>query len=154
MELKDIGTIVNKQLTELQDMETKGISQLSDKVYLAKLFVDAMEDYTKRVKTYYEGLRKDLCAMMLREDTLKVDKSMFTATIQTKSRWSPILEYKGDVMDYFKNTPGYDELWTITSTDLNKTLTEIASSDNIPPELDGKIKEYIEQHVRMSPKKQ
>lgn len=129
-----------------------GLDGYADTLYQVKLVLDMVGEAYNKIKDFYENGRMELCNRMLRNDTIKLDKGNYTATIQTKSRWSPIVQYKGDVLDYFKNNKKYEKLWTITSIDLNKTLTELAEN-GLPPELEGKCKEYVEQHVRLTEKK-
>ena len=67
--------------------------------------------------------------------------------LETKERWSPVVENKDKLMEVLKQEA--PELFTITAPSLSKYIAERCEYNNgeLPSELEGLVKKYDDTHV-------
>jgi hypothetical protein len=125
----------------------------ANEIRLAKLELDVAEAKAKLAKDKYEALRKQLTADMIASDTFKFE--LFSSNgvpgmsfrLETKERWSPIVENKDILMDKLRQEA--PDMFTVTPAALTKYIGELceANDGELPKEFDGLVKKYDDTHV-------
>lgn len=114
---------------------------------------DLAEAKAREAKTKYEQLRQQIVNEMVSETLFKfeiegddtLDRMSFR--LETKQRWSPVVENK-DVL-YDTLLQAVPELFTITPAALTKYCNELCEMNNgeIPDALKSLVKKYDDTHV-------
>lgn len=127
-------------------------SQTAAELQIAKMEADLAEAKASSAKKRYEQLRQQLVNEMVNENLPKFeigsdgDLNGLSFRLETKKRWSPVVENK-DVL-YDKLLRSVPELFTITPAALTKYCNELIERDgDIPEELKELVKNYDDTHV-------
>ena len=66
--------------------------------------------------------------------------------LETKERWSPVVEEKGQLLDILKvEAP---ELFTVSAPTLSKFINNLIETyGELPPQYEGLVKKYDDTHV-------
>lgn len=120
---------------------------------IAKLEADIAEAKASVAKKKYEALRQQMVNDMVSENFLKFeikaddDFDGMSFRLETKQRWSPVVEAK-DVL-YENLRAAAPELFSITAAALTKYCNDLCEQNggDLPPELEGLVKKYDDTHV-------
>lgn len=114
---------------------------------------DLAEAKAREAKTKYEQLRQQIVNEMVSETLFKfeiegddtLDRMSFR--LETKQRWSPVVENKDVLYDTLLQAA--PELFTITPAALTKYCNELCEMNNgeIPDALKSLVKKYDDTHV-------
>lgn len=120
---------------------------------IAKIEADLAEAKAAAAKKRYEQLRQQIVNEMVNETLFKFeiegddDLDRMSFRLETKQRWSPVVDNKDVLYDrLLKDAP---ELFTITPAALTKYCNDLCERNNgeIPPELTSLVKKYDDTHV-------
>jgi hypothetical protein len=122
-------------------------------IRLAKMEADLAEAKASAAKKTYEQLRQQLVSEMVNENLFKFeikgddDLDAMSFRLETKQRWSPVVESKDVLYDYLMvRAP---ELFTITPAALTKYCNELCEQNDgeLPESLKNLVKKYDDTHV-------
>lgn len=120
---------------------------------IAKLEADIAEAKASAAKKKYEQLRTQMVSDMVSENLFKCelkgddDFDGMSFRLETKQRWSPVVDVKDILYDkLLKEAP---ELFSITAAALTKYCNDLCEQNNgeIPNELKSLVKKYDDTHV-------
>lgn len=128
-------------------------SNTAAELQIAKMELDLAEAKAQVAKKRYEFLRQQLVNEMVSENLPKFeigkdgDLNGLSFRLETKQRWSPVVDVK-DLL-YEKLLNDAPELFTITPAALTKYCNDLAERNEgeIPEELKGLVKKYDDTHV-------
>lgn len=120
---------------------------------IAKLEMDLADAKAAAAKKRYEQLRSQIVNEMVNENLFKFEikpddeLSGMSFRLETKQRWSPVVEVK-DVL-YEKLLNQAPELFTISPAALTKYCNDLCERNDgsIPDELSKLVKKYDDTHV-------
>ena len=128
-------------------------SNTAAELRIAKLEADLAEAKATEAKKRYEQLRQQIVNGMVNENLFKLeinkedDLPAISFRLETKQRWSPVVEVK-DVLyeNLMKTAP---ELFTITPAALTKYCNDLCERNEgqIPEALKPLVKKYDDTHV-------
>ena len=128
-------------------------SNTAAELRIAKLEADLAEAKATEAKKRYEQLRQQIVNEMVNENLFKLeinkedDLPAISFRLETKQRWSPVVEVK-DVLyeNLMKTAP---ELFTITPAALTKYCNDLCerTEGQIPEVLKPLVKKYDDTHV-------
>ena len=128
-------------------------SNTAAELQIAKMEADLAEAKASLAKKRYEQLRQQLVNEMVNENLPKFeigkdgDLDGLSFRLETKQRWSPVVENKDILYDkLLKDAP---ELFTITAAALTKYCNDLAelNEGDIPESLKSLVKKYDDTHV-------
>lgn len=129
------------------------VSNTAAQLQIAKMEADLAEAKATLAKKRYEQLRQQLVNEMVNEnlpkfeigETGELDGLSFR--LETKKRWSPVVDNKDLLYDKLLNEA--PELFTITAAALTKYCNDLADMNNgeIPDGLKSLVKKYDDTHV-------
>lgn len=128
-------------------------SLTAQELRIAKMEADLAEAKYTAAKKRYEQLRQQLVNEMVNETLFKFEISGdenlngLSLRLETKQRWSPVVESKDILYDsLLKSVP---ELFTITPAALTKYCNDVIEMNNgeLPESLKGLVKKYDDTHV-------
>lgn len=130
----------------------------AQKLRLAKLDYELARSVADEKKKIYEQYRRDLCTQMVASEVRKFeilpsdDIPGLSFTLETKERWSPVVENKDRLMELLKTRA--PELFTINANTLNSYLTDVVETfGEVPVEYRDLIKKYDDTHVTVRTKR-
>ena len=120
---------------------------------IAKLEADIAEAKATAAKKKYEQLRTQMVNDMVSENLFKCelqsdeDFDGMSFRLETKQRWSPVVEEKDVLYDVLMDKA--PELFSITPAALTKYCNDLQERNNgeLPNELKGLVKKYDDTHV-------
>lgn len=120
---------------------------------IAKMEMDLAEAKYSAAKKEYERLRAQIVGEMVNEGlfTFEIegdeDLKGMSFRLETKKRWSPVVEAKDILYDGLMHTA--PELFSITPAALTKYCNDLCEMNNgdLPSELQGLVKKYDDTHV-------
>lgn len=126
--------------------------QTAKELRLAKLEYEIAQANADELKQRYEKLRHQLVSEMVMDNMPKFELDSegnipkYTFRLETKERWSPIIENKDLLMTKLKNEA--PELFTITAPTLSKYIAEIVEiNGELPNEFKNLVKKFDDTHV-------
>lgn len=130
----------------------------AQKLRIAKLDYEIAQEEADEKKKVYEQLRRQLCNEMVASEVLKFEiapqdnTSGLSFRLETKTRWSPVVENKDRLMELLKTRA--PELFTINANTLNSYLTDVVETfGEVPVEYRDLIKKYDDTHVTVRTKR-
>ena len=120
---------------------------------IAKMEADLAEAKASAAKKKYEQLRQQIVNEMVNETLFKFelegdeDLDRMSFRLETKQRWSPVVEVKDVLYEQLMHTA--PELFTITPAALTKYCNDICEMNNgeLPQDLKALVKKYDDTHV-------
>ena len=128
-------------------------SNTAAELQIAKMEADLAEAKASLAKKRYEQLRQQLVNEMVNENLPKFeigkdgDMDGLSFRLETKQRWSPVVEVKDVLYDtLMKDAP---ELFTVTPAALTKYCNDMQERNNgeLPDSLKSLVKKYDDTHV-------
>lgn len=126
--------------------------QTAKELRLAKLEYEIAQAKADELKQVYEKLRHQLVSEMVMDNMPKFELDSegnvpkYTFRLETKERWSPIIENKDLLMTKLKTEA--PELFTITAPTLSKYIADIVEiNGGLPEEFKDLVKKFDDTHV-------
>lgn len=131
----------------------------AQKLRIAKLDYEIAQEEADEKKKVYEQLRKQLCNEMVASEVLKFEIapqdniSGLSFRLETKTRWSPVVENKDRLVEKLRND-AFD-LFSISAAALTSYMQNIVEMNDgeLPKEYINLVKPYDETHVVVRSKK-
>lgn len=131
----------------------------AQKLRIAKLDYEIAQADADEKKKVYEQLRRQLCNEMVASEVLKFEiasqdnVSGLSFRLETKTRWSPVVENKDRLVEKLRNE-AFD-LFSISAAALTSYMQNIveANDGELPQEYINLVKPYDETHVVVRSKK-
>ena len=131
----------------------------AQKLRIAKLDYEIAQAEADEKKKIYEQLRRQLCNEMVASEVLKVEiasqdnVSGLSFRLETKTRWSPVVENKDRLVEKLRND-AFD-LFSISAAALTSYMQNIVEMNDgeLPKEYINLVKSYDETHVVVRSKK-
>lgn len=131
----------------------------AQKLRLAKLDYEIAQEEADEKKKVYEQLRRQLCNEMVASEVLKFEiapqdnTSGLSFRLETKTRWSPVVENKDRLVEKLRND-AFD-LFSISAAALTSYMQNIVEMNDgeLPKEYINLVKPYDETHVVVRSKK-
>lgn len=131
----------------------------AQKLRIAKLDYEIAQADADEKKKVYEQLRRQLCNEMVASEVLKFEiasqdnVSGLSFRLETKTRWSPVVENKDRLIEKLKVDAS--DLFTISAAALTSYMQNIVEMNNgeLPQEYTNLVKPYDETHVVVRSKK-
>jgi hypothetical protein len=131
----------------------------AQKLRIAKLDYEIAQADADEKKKVYEQLRRQLCNEMVASEVLKFeiasqdDVSGLSFRLESKTRWSPVVENKDRLIEKLKVDAS--DLFTISAAALTSYMQNIVEMNNgeLPQEYTNLVKPYDETHVVVRSKK-
>lgn len=131
----------------------------AQKLRIAKLDYEIAQAEADEKKKIYEQLRRQLCNEMVASEVLKFEiasqdnVSGLSFRLETKTRWSPVVENKDRLVEKLRNE-AFD-LFSISAAALTSYMQNIveANDGELPQEYTNLVKPYDETHVVVRSKK-
>jgi hypothetical protein len=131
----------------------------AQKLRIAKLDYEIAQEEADEKKKVYEQLRRQLCNEMVASEVLKFeiasqdDVSGLSFRLESKTRWSPVVENKDRLIEKLKVDAS--DLFTISAAALTSYMQNIVEMNNgeLPQEYTNLVKPYDETHVVVRSKK-
>ena len=131
----------------------------AQKLRIAKLDYEIAQAEADEKKKVYEQLRRQLCNEMVASEVLKFEiasqdnVSGLSFRLETKTRWSPVVENKDRLVEKLRNE-AFD-LFSISAAALTSYMQNIveANDGELPKEYTNLVKPYDETHVVVRSKK-
>ena len=126
---------------------------------IAKLDYEIAQEEADEKKKVYEQLRRQLCNEMVASEVLKFEiapqdnTSGLSFRLETKTRWSPVVENKDRLVEKLRND-AFD-LFSISAAALTSYMQNIVEMNDgeLPKEYINLVKPYDETHVVVRSKK-
>ena len=131
----------------------------AQKLRIAKLDYEIAQAEADEKKKIYEQLRRQLCNEMVASEVLKFEiasqdnVSVLSFRLETKTRWSPVVENKDRLVEKLRND-AFD-LFSISAAALTSYMQNIVEMNDgeLPKEYINLVKPYDETHVVVRSKK-
>lgn len=131
----------------------------AQKLRIAKLDYEIAQADADEKKKVYEQLRRQLCNEMVASEVLKFeiasqdDVSGLSFRLESKTRWSPVVENKDRLIEKLK-VDAFD-LFSISAAALTSYMQNIVEMNDgeLPKEYINLVKPYDETHVVVRSKK-
>jgi hypothetical protein len=131
----------------------------AQKLRIAKLDYEIAQAEADEKKKIYEQLRRQLCNEMVASEVLKFEiasqdnVSGLSFRLETKTRWSPVVENKDRLVEKLRNE-AFD-LFSISAAALTSYMQNIVEMNDgeLPKEYINLVKPYDETHVVVRSKK-
>lgn len=131
----------------------------AQKLRIAKLDYEIAQAEADEKKKVYEQLRRQLCNEMVASEVLKFEiapqdnTSGLSFRLETKTRWSPVVENKDRLVEKLRND-AFD-LFSISAAALTSYMQNIVEMNDgeLPKEYINLVKPYDETHVVVRSKK-
>lgn len=131
----------------------------AQKLRIAKLDYEIAQAEADEKKKVYEQLRRQLCNEMVASEVLKFEiapqdnTSGLSFRLETKTRWSPVVENKDRLVEKLRNE-AFD-LFSISAAALTSYMQNIVEMNDgeLPKEYINLVKPYDETHVVVRSKK-
>lgn len=131
----------------------------AQKLRIAKLDYEIAQAEADEKKKVYEQLRRQLCNEMVASEVLKFEiapqdnVSGLSFRLETKTRWSPVVENKDRLVEKLRND-AFD-LFSISAAALTSYMQNIVEMNDgeLPKEYINLVKPYDETHVVVRSKK-
>lgn len=131
----------------------------AQKLRIAKLDYEIAQADADEKKKIYEQLRRQLCNEMVASEVLKFEiapqdnTSGLSFRLETKTRWSPVVENKDRLVEKLRND-AFD-LFSISAAALTSYMQNIVEMNDgeLPKEYINLVKPYDETHVVVRSKK-
>lgn len=131
----------------------------AQKLRIAKLDYEIAQEEADEKKKVYEQLRRQLCNEMVASEVLKFEiasqdnVSGLSFRLETKTRWSPVVENKDRLVEKLRND-AFD-LFSISAAALTSYMQNIVEMNDgeLPKEYINLVKPYDETHVVVRSKK-
>ena len=131
----------------------------AQKLRIAKLDYEIAQAEADEKKKIYEQLRRQLCNEMVASEVLKFEiasqdnVSGLSFRLETKTRWSPVVENKDRLVEKLRND-AFD-LFSISAAALTSYMQNIVEMNDgeLPKEYINLVKSYDETHVVVRSKK-
>lgn len=131
----------------------------AQKLRIAKLDYEIAQADADEKKKVYEQLRRQLCNEMVASEVLKFEiapqdnTSGLSFRLETKTRWSPVVENKDRLVEKLRNE-AFD-LFSISAAALTSYMQNIVEMNDgeLPKEYINLVKPYDETHVVVRSKK-
>lgn len=131
----------------------------AQKLRIAKLDYEIAQAGADEKKKVYEQLRRQLCNEMVASEVLKFEiapqdnTSGLSFRLETKTRWSPVVENKDRLVEKLRND-AFD-LFSISAAALTSYMQNIVEMNDgeLPKEYINLVKPYDETHVVVRSKK-
>lgn len=131
----------------------------AQKLRIAKLDYEIAQAEADEKKKVYEQLRRQLCNEMVASEVLKFEiasqdnVSGLSFRLETKTRWSPVVENKDRLVEKLRNE-AFD-LFSISAAALTSYMQNIVEMNDgeLPKEYINLVKPYDETHVVVRSKK-
>ena len=131
----------------------------AQKLRIAKLDYEIAQEEADEKKKVYEQLRRQLCNEMVASEVLKFEiapqdnTSGLSFRLETKTRWSPVVENKDRLVEKLRND-AFD-LFSISAAALTSYMQNIVGMNDgeLPKEYINLVKPYDETHVVVRSKK-
>lgn len=131
----------------------------AQKLRIAKLDYEIAQEEADEKKKVYEQLRRQLCNEMVASEVLKFEiapqdnTSGLSFRLETKTRWSPVVENKDRLVEKLRND-AFD-LFSISAAALTSYMQNIVEMNDgeLPKEYINLVKSYDETHVVVRSKK-
>lgn len=131
----------------------------AQKLRIAKLDYEIAQADADEKKKVYEQLRRQLCNEMVASEVLKFEiapqdnTSGLSFRLETKTRWSPVVENKDRLVEKLRND-AFD-LFSISAAALTSYMQNIVEMNDgeLPKEYINLVKPYAETHVVVRSKK-
>lgn len=131
----------------------------AQKLRIAKLDYEIAQADADEKKKVYEQLRRQLCNEMVASEVLKFEIapqdsiSGLSFRLETKTRWSPVVENKDRLVEKLRND-AFD-LFSISAAALTSYMQNIVEMNDgeLPKEYINLVKPYDETHVVVRSKK-
>ena len=131
----------------------------AQKLRIAKLDYEIAQAEADEKKKIYEQLRRQLCNEMVASEVLKFEiasqdnVSGLSFRLETKTRWSPVVENKDRLVEKLRND-AFD-LFSISAAALTGYMQNIVEMNDgeLPKEYINLVKPYDETHVVVRSKK-
>lgn len=131
----------------------------AQKLRIAKLDYEIAQEEADEKKKVYEQLRRQLCNEMVASEVLKFEiapqdnTSGLSFRLETKTRWSPVVENKDRLVEKLRNN-AFD-LFSISAAALTSYMQNIVEMNDgeLPKEYINLVKPYDETHVVVRSKK-
>lgn len=131
----------------------------AQKLRIAKLDYEIAQAEADEKKKVYEQLRRQLCNEMVASEVLKFEiasqdnVSGLSFRLETKTRWSPVVENKDRLVEKLRND-AFD-LFSISAAALTSYIQNIVEMNDgeLPKEYINLVKPYDETHVVVRSKK-
>lgn len=131
----------------------------AQKLRIAKLDYEIAQEEADEKKKVYEQLRRQLCNEMVASEVLKFEiapqdnTSGLSFRLETKTRWSPVVENKDRLVEKLRND-AFD-LFSISAAALTSYIQNIVEMNDgeLPKEYINLVKPYDETHVVVRSKK-
>ena len=131
----------------------------AQKLRIAKLDYEIAQADADEKKKVYEQLRRQLCNEMVASEVLKFEiapqdnTSGLSFRLETKTRWSPVVENKDKLVEKLRND-AFD-LFSISAAALTSYMQNIVEMNDgeLPKEYINLVKPYDETHVVVRSKK-
>lgn len=128
-------------------------SNTAAELQIAKLEMDLAEAKASSAKKRYEQLRQQLVNEMVNENLPRFqigedgDLDGLSFRLETKQRWSPVVENKDILYETLLNEA--PELFTVTPAALTKYCNDLLERNDgeIPERLKSLVKKYDDTHV-------
>lgn len=120
---------------------------------IAKMEADLAEAKASVAKKKYEQLRQQMVNEMVSENLFKFEikgddeLDSMSFRLETKQRWSPVVEVKDVLYESLMKTA--PELFSVTAAALTKYCNDLCEQNNgeLPQELKSLVKKYDDTHV-------
>ena len=128
-------------------------AQTAKLLAIAKVEYDNAQAEADEKKKVYEQLRRQIVSEMVSDSIFKFQLKnepgcpALSFRLETKSRWSPVVENKDKLIGLLKvKAP---EIFTITAPTLSKYINEKYEQNNevLPSEFENLVKKYDDTHV-------
>lgn len=131
----------------------------AQRLRIAKLDYEIAQEEADEKKKVYEQLRRQLCNEMVASEVLKFEiapqdnTSGLSFRLETKTRWSPVVENKDRLVEKLRND-AFD-LFSISAAALTSYMQNIVEMNDgeLPKEYINLVKPYDETHVVVRSKK-
>ena len=131
----------------------------AQKLRIAKLDYEIAQEEADEKTIVYEQLRRQLCNEMVASEVLKFEiapqdnTSGLSFRLETKTRWSPVVENKDRLVEKLRND-AFD-LFSISAAALTSYIQNIVEMNDgeLPKEYINLVKPYDETHVVVRSKK-
>lgn len=131
----------------------------AQKLRIAKLDYEIAQEEADEKKKVYEQLRRQLCNEMVASEVLKFEiapqdnTSGLSFRLETKTRWSPVVENKDRLVEKLRND-AFD-LFSISAAALTSYMQNIVEMNDgeLPKAYINLVKPYDETHVVVRSKK-
>lgn len=134
-------------------------SMTARKLRLAKLEYEIAQERADAKKKIYEALREQMVNDMVMSGVPRFDIEQdddmpgLSFRLETKERWSPVVDNKDELIDLLKvEAP---DLFTVTAPALSKYINNITAENDgeLPDKYKGLVKMYEDTHVVVRTKK-